>query len=51
MIKFMLAIPATLMVSALAACNGQKENNGTNEPDTCNVDTPEYPVFVIDALR
>ena len=49
--KFMLAIPATLMVSALAACNGQKENNGTNEPDTCNVDTLEYPAFVIDAQR
>lgn len=51
MMKFMLAIPATLMVSALAACNGQKENNGTNEPDTCNVDTLEYPAFVIDAQR
>lgn len=51
MMKFMLAIPATLMVSALAACNGQKENNGANEPDTCNVDTLEYPAFVIDAQR
>ena len=51
MMKSMLAIPATLMVSALAACNGQKENNGANEHDTCNVDTLEYPAFVIDAQR
>lgn len=55
--KFTLAIPATLMVLALAACNGQKENNGQtdnngeNEPDVCCEDTLEYPGFVIDAQR